>query len=274
LLRAAQTGAERGAQLTNGLLAFARRQVLRPEIVDPGFLIREFEELMSHAVGETIELRLLLDPVSCRCSIDPAQFQAALLNLVVNSRDAMSDGGVLTIEMRSVDLDSDRPAGTETGLGRCVAIDVRDTGSGMTPEVRERAFEPFYTTKDVGAGSGLGLSQVYGFVRQSGGHVEISSELGAGTTVSLYLPRLDEVPASAAASNTRPRNGTDLTGTETILVVEDDNEVRDIVASELRTLGYRVLTAVDGPTALNTLESGEPIDLLFSPPPALPTRQG
>ena len=263
-LIAAQTGAERGAQLTNALLSFAKGQVLRPEVVDPSSLIEEFEELISRAVGETIELRLVPSPMYCCCSIDPAQFQAALLNLVINARDAMPDGGVLTIETRSIDIDSDHLANNEIGLGQYVMINVRDTGRGMTSSVRARAFEPFYTTKDVGAGSGLGLSQVYGFVKQSGGHVEISSELGAGTTVSLYLPRLHGAAASAATSKSRSRKRTDATGTETILVVEDDAEVRNIVADQLRALGYHVLTAVDGPTALTTLERAELVDLLFS----------
>jgi signal transduction histidine kinase len=263
-LIAAQTGVERGAQLTNALLSFARRQVLRPEVVDPSSLIEEFKELISRALGETIELRLRLSPESCSCSIDPAQYQAALLNLVINARDAMSEGGVLTIETRSIDIDSGHLANNEIGPGQYVVIKVRDTGRGMASGVRARAFEPFYTTKDVGAGSGLGLSQVYGFVKQSEGHVEISSELGAGTTVSLYLPRLHEAAAAGAASKRPSHERADATGTETILVVEDDGAVRDIVAAQLRELGYHVLTATDGPTAFTTLESGELVDLLFS----------
>jgi CheY-like chemotaxis protein len=143
-------------------------------------------------------------------------------------------------------------------------INVHDNGRGMTSDVRTRAFEPFYTTKDVGAGSGLGLSQVYGFVKQSGGHVEISSELDVGTTVSLYVPMLQGATAKATAPMNPSRNRADATGSETILVVEDDAEVRNIVADQLRALGYRVLTAVDGPTAVATMESGESVDLLFS----------
>jgi signal transduction histidine kinase/integral membrane sensor domain MASE1 len=264
LLTAAQGGAERGARLTHSLLSFARRQALRPEIVDPSRLVEEFGELMRRAVGETIELRLLLTPAPGSCSIDPAQFQAALLNLVVNARDAMPDGGVLIIETRNVDLDAGRLANGETGSGRYVAISVRDTGCGMTSDVRERAFEPFYTTKEVGTGSGLGLSQVYGFVKQSGGQVEISSEFGAGTTVSLYLPRIGDAAAAAVAPSGRTRKGVGTAGTETILVVEDDADVRSVVADELRALGYRVVTAADGPAALMILDGGESVDLLFS----------
>ena len=264
LLTAAQGGAERGARLTHSLLSFARRQALRPEIVDPSRLVEEFSELMSRAVGETIELRLLLTPAPGSCSIDPAQFQAALLNLVVNARDAMPDGGVLTIETRNVALDAGQLANGEIGSGRYVAISVRDTGCGMTSDVRERAFEPFYTTKEIGTGSGLGLSQVYGFVTQSGGQVEITSELGAGTTVSLYLPRIGDAAATATAPNALTREGMGATGTETILVVEDDADVRSVVADELRALGYRVVTAADGPAALMILDGGESVDLLFS----------
>ena len=177
----------------------------------------------------------------------------------------MPDGGVLTIETRNVDLDAGGLANGETGSGRYVAISVRDTGRGMTSDVRERAFEPFYTTKEVGTGSGLGLSQVYGFVKQSGGQVEISSEFGAGTTVSLYLPRIGDAAATTAvAPNGRTRAGVGATGTETILVVEDDADVRSVVADELRALGYRVVTAADGPAALMILDGGESVDLLFS----------
>jgi len=261
LLNAAQSGVERGARLTNSLLSFSRRQALQPELVDPSRLIEDFSELLRRALGETIELRLLLNR-GC-CFIDPAQFQAALLNLTVNARDAMPEGGILTIEARNVVLSADHLSNGEARAGEYVAITVRDTGCGMTEAVRQRAFEPFYTTKDVGTGSGLGLSQVYGFVKQSGGHVEISSALGAGTTVSLYLPRKDTV-ATATSANRRPQMSDNPSGTETILVVEDDADVLSVVADELRALGYRVLTAVDGQTALKTLERDGPIHLLFT----------
>jgi signal transduction histidine kinase len=193
LLSGAVLGAERGAQLTGNLLAPARRRTLRPEIVNPNHLISEFSDLMRRALGEAIQLRLVLSPAAGRCQIDPAQFQASLLNLVANARDAMPEGGVLTIESRGIQPDAHEAA--RSGMlttGRHIAIAVRDTGHGMAPEVLEHAFEPFYTTKDVGRGSGLGLSQVYGFVMQSGGHVEITSRPGSGTEVTIYLPLLEQ----------------------------------------------------------------------------------
>jgi signal transduction histidine kinase/integral membrane sensor domain MASE1 len=263
LLSTALGGIERGARLTYALLAFACSQTLRPEMVDPGRLIVEFSELIRRAVGEAIEVQLLLSGESSLCSIDPTQFQAALLNLVVNARDAMPDGGVLTIEGQKVDLDADRLRNDEFKPGQYVGISVRDTGHGMASDVRERAFEPFYTTKEVGTGSGLGVSQVYGFVKQSGGHVEIVSERGAGTIVSMYLPRVGNGVPTVAASTDQPETSAQ-GGTETILVVEDDADVRSVVADELRALGYQVLTAIDGPTALKALESAEGVDLLFS----------
>ena len=263
LLNAAQSGAERGARLTHALLSFARRQALRPEIVDASRLVEEFSELMRRAVGETVELRLLLCTEPTYCSIDPAQFQAALLNLAVNARDAMPDGGVLTIDTRNVDLDTDRPSNGGS-VEHYIAVIVSDTGCGMPPDVRKRAFEPFYTTKEIGTGSGLGLSQVYGFVKQSGGQIEIASETGVGTMVSLYLPRLNDLAAATAPGSDRIPEDIGAAGTETILVVEDDADVRRVVANQLRALGYRVLTAADGPTALTKLKGGEPIDLLFS----------
>ena len=263
LLAAAQGGAERGARLTGSLLAFARRQPLRPEIVNPNRLIQDFAELLRRAAGEAVELRLSLGPESGCCRVDPAQFQAALLNLVVNARDAMPQGGGLTIETRPADLDRDLPRENEFAPAEPqVAILVRDTGHGMPSEVLERAFEPFYTTKEIGRGSGLGLSQVYGFVTQSGGQVEISSKIGAGTVVTLYLPRAAGDPAPAASDEPPPARAA--AGTETILVVEDDDDVRNVTADGLRALGYRVVAAADGPAALALLDRGEPVALLFS----------
>jgi signal transduction histidine kinase len=264
LLAGAEHGAERGAQLTQALLAFARRQTLRPKVVDPNHLISEFSDLMRRALGEAIQLRLALSSILGRCRIDPAQFQTSLLNLVVNARDAMPEGGVLTIESRSVGpVDHDAARSGILATGRHIAIVVRDNGHGMTPEVLERAFEPFYTTKDVGGGSGLGLSQVYGFVKQSGGHVEIASKPGAGTEVTIYLPLSDNAvepgTADGAASMAKVA-----AGTETILVVEDDPDVRHLTTDLLDGLGYSVLTAADGPEALSMLRRVDRIDLLLS----------
>jgi signal transduction histidine kinase/CheY-like chemotaxis protein len=264
LLSGAEHGAERGAQLIRSLLAFARQQTLRPEIVEPNHLISEFSDLMRRALGESIQLRLMLSPSAGRCQIDPAQFQTSLLNLVVNARDAMPGGGVLTIETRTIG-----PADHETARSGILAtathieIVVRDTGHGMAPEVMEHAFEPFYTTKDVGGGSGLGLSQVYGFVRQSGGQVEIASQRGAGTEVTISLPLSDSVVEREAADDTALTSEIGM-GTETILVVEDDPDVRQLATDLLDGLGYSVLTAADGPEALSILRRGDRIDLLFS----------
>jgi signal transduction histidine kinase/CheY-like chemotaxis protein len=267
LLSGAEHGAERGAQLTYSLLAFARQQTLRPEIVEPNHLISEFSDLMRRALGEAIQLRLVLSPSVGRCRIDPAQFQTSLLNLVVNARDAMPEGGVLTIE--SIESRTIGPADDEAArsgiraTGPHIAIVVRDTGHGMAPEVLERACEPFYTTKDVGGGSGLGLSQVYGFVTQSGGHVEIASQPGAGTGVTIYLPQ------AGSATDRETADGIALMakigmGTETILVVEDDLDVRRLTTDLLDELGYSVLTAADGPEALSILQRVDGIALLLS----------
>jgi signal transduction histidine kinase/CheY-like chemotaxis protein len=263
ILTAADRGAQRGAQLVASLLAFARRQMLRPEIIDPNQLIREFSDLIQRAVGDAVELHLVLHPTAGFCCVDPAQFQAALLNLAVNARDAMLDGGSLTIECGSGASSAPAMAGAETAEdGGYVVIAVRDTGRGMTPEVMERAFEPFYTTKDVGVGSGLGLSQVYGFVQQSGGQVEIASAPSNGTIVTIYLPRHDQLPA--ADGDDKAAKARAPGGHEIVLVVEDDADVRQLAANILRELGYGVLTAADGIEAVSILRGNEPIDLLFS----------
>ena len=257
LIQAAMRGAERGARLTQSLLSFARRQSLRPETVNLNRVIKDFGDLLRGAAGDRVQVQFLLSPTLDPCRVDPAQFQAALLNLVVNARDAMPEsGGRVSIETDSVVLD----AAIGVAPGRYVRVAVNDTGRGMPPAVVERAFEPFYTTKEVGKGSGLGLSQVYGFVKQSGGHIELSSESGVGTTVRLCLPRADEMPAENAEAAVR----TAAAKAETVLVVEDDSELRAMVADNLRALGYRVLTAANAPAALAVAEREPRIDLLFS----------
>jgi PAS domain S-box-containing protein len=262
LIGAARRGAERAARLTGSLLAFARRQQLRPETVNANRLIQEFRDLLRRAAGEAIDLQLVLNPTLDPCRIDPAQFQSALLNLVINARDAMpAEGGRIAIETQNVEIGDDQSTGDpDLAPGRYAVVTVADTGSGMTDEVRRRAFEPFYTTKEVGKGSGLGLSQVYGFVKQSGGHVQLGSELGVGTSVSLFLPQSGDAaaPDPPAGAGAVPR------GSETILVVEDDAEVRATVVRGLEALGYRVLAARDGPEALRLLSRSERVDLLFS----------
>ncbi len=239
---------ERAAAMTRQLLAFSRRQVLEPRIVDVAQLLRGLEQLLRRVVGEDLELLLLLDEGVHKLRLDPGQFEQVMLNLVINARDAMPDGGRLTIETANVVLDEAYVAEhPEAQLGPHVRIAVSDTGVGMTPEVRSRMFEPFFTTKEPGRGTGLGLSTVYGIVKQSGGSIWVYSEPGQGTTFRLYFPLAEGsepyVPPPAAAQvNTR--------GKETVLLVEDDEQVRQTVHGMLRRAGYHVIAAANGGEAL------------------------
>jgi two-component system, NtrC family, sensor kinase len=265
MIGAMQRAASRGARLTQSLLAFARRQALRPQIVNPNRLIDEIGELLRQAIGEAVEIDFSLSPTLDSCRIDPAQFESALLNLVVNARDAVAHkGNKIWIETRNIAFDAQhRPPLPEMAFGQYVAISIVDNGEGIPPELLNRVFEPFFTTKEVGRGSGLGLSQVYGFVKQSGGYVHIESERGTGTSVHLFLPRSaseTDVTETLGQRKTAPH---DRQGA-TILVVEDEAEVREVIAAELANFGYRVLTAGDGPEALTILDSDIEIDLLFS----------
>ncbi|MBY3095168.1 PAS domain S-box protein [Rhizobium laguerreae] len=263
LLREAQSAADDGAKLTSQLLAFGRRQALAPKELDVGALLGEFSDLVQRTLGDSVELRTIIPGRRLSAMADKAQLQSALLNLSINARDAMPAGGRLTIEITGVEIDSDY-AGMYPAIrsGRYVLISVTDTGTGMTSDVRERAFEPFFTTKPTGSGTGLGLSMVYGFAKQSAGHLQLYSEPGEGTTVRLFLPRADggkdshrdEQQAKDAPSH----------GTETILVVEDDPRVRRVTVSRLQTLGYSVIEATNGIDALKELEAGHDVALLFS----------
>jgi signal transduction histidine kinase len=259
----AMRAAERGARLTQQLLAFSRRQMLRPEIVNVNRLLGEFETLMQRAVGESLDFVLSLDPEVDPCRVDPAQFQSAVLNLVVNARDATPGGGRIAIETRNVMLAANSGSlDIEVAPGRYVMVAVSDTGSGMDAEVRAQAFDPFFTTKEIGKGSGLGLSQVYGFAKQSGGHVTVESEPGQGTIVRLYLPSV-EIPASQRTEpgvSARPETGRGAT----VLVVEDDPAVLETVSDGVNALGYRALIAHNAVEALGILRRDEPIDLLFT----------
>jgi signal transduction histidine kinase/ActR/RegA family two-component response regulator len=261
LVATAHKGATRGAQLTSQLLAFARRQTLRPETRPINELVREFDVLAGRMLGDAVEVDFLLDPVTGACEVDPAQFGSALLNLVVNARDAMPNGGRLIVRTTNVMLDPRTAARhADAQARRYVVVEVSDTGSGMTPEVLERATEPFFSTKEVGQGTGLGLSQVYGFVRQSGGFLEIESSPDLGTTVRIHLPATD-------AYSPRPDSSAHVRmGTGTILVVEDDTDVRDLVALQLGELGYTIILAGSGPEALEVLNAPDtpPIDLLLT----------
>jgi PAS domain S-box-containing protein len=252
--------ASRGSRLTEHLLAFSRRQELRPEIVSVNALLRENLMLCQKTVGEGVDIALELQDEVWPCQIDPVQFGAAILNLAANARDAMSRSGRLILRTENVTTAGsdavDQPAGDY------VVLSVTDTGSGMSAEVRERAFEPFYTTKEVGKGTGLGLSQVYGFAKQSGGVARIESKIGKGTTVRIYIPQADGHPAVSPVS--KEGIGKTPPGDATILVVEDDPDVREMIVGILSDLGYRTLVAANGPEALAILDRDHSVDLLFT----------
>ena len=253
--------AERATQLTRQLLAFSRRQTLRPEKTNLNDLVVATGSLLRRTLGEHIEINSLLAEELWQTNTDRGQVEAAVINLCINARDAMPGGGRLFIRTKNVTLDDDYAAfNPEAKPGDYVALSVTDTGTGMTQEVLTRAFEPFFTTKEVGKGTGLGLSMVYGFVKQSKGHVAIYSELGHGTVVTLYLPRADqkEREKSVTPELHVPR------GTERVLVVEDEDQVRAIVAGQLSSLGYTVVEASNGEAALGKLHTGPAFDLLLT----------
>jgi PAS domain S-box-containing protein len=263
LIEAALRAAQRGVGLTSGLLAFSRRQTLAPQPTDINKLVSGLSQLLRQTLGESVRIETVLAGGIWRTAIDPNQLESALLNLALNARDAMSDGGKLTIETGNGYLDEEYAARrSEVTPGQYVVIAVTDTGAGMSNETLAHVFEPFFTTKPEGKGTGLGLSQVYGFIKQSGGHIAIYSEMGKGTTVRIYLPRyLGEAPAEPAA----PRLLDETRGNrETVLVVEDDAEVRQFSVAALMTLGYRVLEAETGPAALQLLEQEPRVALLFT----------
>ena len=260
----AMRGAERAAVLTQRLLAFSRRQPLAPKLLDPNKLVSGMSEMLHRTLGETYSIETVLASGLWRIEADPNQLESALLNLAVNARDAMPQGGKLTIETANTHLDR-RYAEINSGAapGQYVVICVTDTGEGMDPETAEKAFEPFFTTKGVGKGTGLGLSMVYGFVKQSGGHIKIYSEEGEGTTVKIYLPRYrgtGDLSDAEAEESTAPGGDS----SATILVCEDDEDVRALSAESLRGLGYSVVEAADGEAALRMLQGDMPVDLLFT----------
>ena len=263
ILKEAQEASQLGAELAKRLLAFGRRQPLRPKAIDLNALVGGMTDLLRRSIGEMIAIDTRLAKGLPTIMADPGQIENALLNLAVNARDAMPKGGRLIIETARAELDDEYAAANpEVVPGRYVMLSVTDTGTGMTPEVRQRAFEPFYTTKGPGAGSGLGLSMVYGFVKQSGGHVQLYSELGLGTTVRLYLSARDG-DATGAEQSAVELAAPGASG-ETVLVVEDDPRVRRVSIRRLKELGYAVIEADSGPAALKVLDAGTPIDLLFT----------
>jgi len=264
-LNNAVRGAQRAAALTSRLLAFSRRQALDPKPIDVNKFLTGAADFLQRTLGETVEIEAVSAAGLWRIEADPNHLESALVNLAINARDAMTNGGKLTLEAANAYVDEEYTrAMPELAPGQYVAICVTDTGRGMPPEVLSRAFEPFFTTKEPGQGTGLGLSQVYGFVRQSGGHVKIYSELGSGTTVKMYFPRLTGV-AGVEEIEQLEDPIVESEESETILVVEDDKDLRTYLADILRNLNYRVITAASAQSALTTLmQENRRVDLLLT----------
>jgi PAS domain S-box-containing protein len=261
-INAAMTSANRAAALTHRLLAFARRQPLIPKVIDIDQLVVSLEDLLRRTIGEAIDLQIAASAGLWRTLCDPHQLESALLNLTINARDAMPDGGNLTITTSNVTLDGEAADAPALSPGDYICIDVTDTGVGMSAEVAARAFDPFFTTKPIGQGTGLGLSMIYGFARQSNGHVTISSKLQQGTSIRLYLPRhRGEILAEGVSDVAPAARGA---AGETVLVVEDEPVVRAVILEMLSEQGYRTLEAVDGPSSLKILRSDKKIDLLIT----------
>jgi PAS domain S-box-containing protein len=254
--------ANSAAELTRRLLAFARKQALNPIAVDGNQLIAGMYPLLRRTLAANLEIELVAESDLWQALVDPAQLENAMLNLCINARDAMLGGGRLRIETKNVELDNDYAAGqVDVKSGQYVLVTVTDTGCGIAPDVLRRVFEPFFTTKDKGKGTGLGLAMVYGFIKQSDGHINIYSEPGHGTTVRMYLPRAVDDSTNAPAATGAFRI---IHGTETILLVEDDEQVRRFALSQLKSLGYDVLQAQNGVEAMELIERNERIDLLFT----------
>ena len=260
-VQSALAGVARGSKLASQLLAFARRQPLEPRVVNAGRLIRGMDEMLRRALGGEIEVETVVAGGLWNSLVDPDQLENAVLNLAINARDAMNGEGRLTIEASNAFLDDEYVRQhDELSAGQYVMIAVTDTGTGIPPDILERVYEPFFTTKAEDKGTGLGLAMVYGFLKQSGGHIKIYSEVGAGTTVKLYFPREVASEDTLVGATSDEIRG----GEETILVVEDDDEVREVAVSMLTELGYRVVKARDAASALVVVDSGIPIDLIFT----------
>jgi len=261
-VEAAMHAAQRGADLTRGLLAFSRRQPLDPRVIDANALIGNLSRMLARTLGQQIEVEFSAGAGIGPVFIDPANLESAIANLAVNARDAMPDGGRLLIETQNATHDDEYVRlNCDAVRGDYVSVVVTDTGCGMPPEVLSRVFEPYFTTKDVGKGTGLGLSTVFGFVRQSGGYIKVYSEVGHGTTVRVYLPRAPgDAVLAAPAVQAKPERGKQ----ETVLVVEDNDAIRQLVLLQLGGLGYRSLEADGAAAALSLLQAGEAVDLLFT----------
>jgi signal transduction histidine kinase len=261
IARLIDEAATRGSSLTQQLLAFARRQALQPRRTDVNTIVIETTRLLRPTLGETVKIQAVLGAEICPADIDPSQLSTALINLAVNARDAMPNGGKLTIETANVVLDRDYAHDNpDARAGAFVMVAVSDTGLGIPSAIIDNVFEPFFTTKEPGKGTGLGLSMVYGFVKQSGGHVKLYSEEGQGTTIKLYLPRSDQQEVHPTPLASEPARGSG----ETILVVEDDDMVRTYVVAQLASLGYATLAAANGNAALALVEADTQFDLLFT----------
>ncbi len=254
--------ATRGANLTQQLLAFSRKQPLDPRDVDINFLVTDTTKLLRPTLGEHVEIAVKLDPALWHAMVDPSQLSTALLNLALNARDAMPNGGKLLFETSNVLFDAaDAATYPDVSPGAYVVVAVSDTGTGIPADLRERIFEPFFTTKETGKGTGLGLSMVYGFIKQSRGHIKVYSEIGHGTTIRIYLPRTEELgEGEPTAGDATALSG----GHETILVVEDDDLVRAYVLTQLQSLGYTTLAAADAASALDLVDKNTAFDLLFT----------
>ncbi|WP_277183008.1 response regulator [Caballeronia sp. BR00000012568055] len=256
----AYSAVERGGRLASQLLSFARRHPIAPVVVNLGKLIKSFDELLRHAMGETTEVVLFHASDLWNTRIDRAHMENALLNLAINARDAMTSAGTLTITVENATIENAQPQLDGPGNGQYVRLSVSDTGSGMPPHVKARVFEPFYSTKPEGKGTGLGMSMVYGYVRQAGGFISIDSEIGQGSTITIWLPAVfdEESPLVRDLEESPTGNG------ERVLVVEDDASVRRTVTDMLRTIGYETIEAEHADAAAQLLRAGVIIDLLFT----------
>jgi PAS domain S-box-containing protein len=263
LLKEAQDAAALGSKLTDQLLTFARRRHMDAHVIQLNELVVSIADMLRRVLGEHITLSTSLESDAWATRADPDQFQSAIVNMAVNSRDAMHQGGKLVIETRNIVLDADHSDyQSELKPGEYVQLSISDTGAGMEAAVRDRVFEPFFTTKEKGRGTGLGLAMVYGFVKQSGGHITVYSERGHGTTINLYFPRAEAGASSALGARLAAEAGKP--ARETILVVEDDPRVRALTIKRLKLIGYQVLEASDGPSAMEILKRGDAVDLVFT----------
>ena len=263
-IASAEEGAKRASQLVSRLLAFSRQQPLAPRVLDINEFVAGLSELLRRTIGERVVIGTALAPGLRRCFADAIELENAILNLAVNARDAMPDGGRLTISTNNASLDAhDVRHHPDVAVGDYVQVTVEDTGSGMPSHVIERVFEPFYTTKGIGRGTGLGLSQVYGFVKQSGGHVSINSEVGRGTCIHLFLPRCAD-DAEVEDPDQESGDAAQASADEVVLVVEDELGVRNVSVYALRELGYTVLEATDSRAALNLIAETPRLDLIFT----------